>query len=37
MCNLLNYAISIGNCIEINDWMIVGNWKDVEGSCCSLC
>lgn len=30
MCNLLNYAISIGHCIEINDWMIVVNWKDIE-------
>jgi len=36
MCNLLNYAISIGHCIEINDWMIVVKWQDMEGSGFSL-
>jgi len=36
MCNLLSYAINIGHYTEINDWMIVVNWKDMEGSGCSL-
>jgi len=28
--------LSVSDTIEINNWMIVMNWKDIEGSGCSL-